>query len=153
VETEREITSLKTVEYMKQFVGDTFTGEVCGVTSFGVFVALENTAEGLIRLGDMRDDYYEFLPDRLSITGTHTKRKFTIGMKVNVVVVRANPDARQIDFLPEDLVYRKGNGEKNRIVGTGNGGASRIKLKSRTKRKKSTVSGVKKRPQKHIRKK
>src|SRR5690606_8340125 len=57
VEAERDTDRLKKCEYMLDKVGETFSGIISSVTSFGLFVELENTVEGLIRLGDMHDDY------------------------------------------------------------------------------------------------
>ena len=98
-ETERDIEALKKAEYMRQFVGDVFQGVVSGVTSFGMFVELENTVEGLVRVGDMRDDYYEFDARHYSLTGENSGKSYRIGDTVDVVLVRANTESRQIDFM------------------------------------------------------
>ena len=97
-EAERQTEDLKKVEYMEQFVGDVFEGVISNVTSFGMFVELANTVEGLIRMADMYDDYYEFHEKQYCLIGERSKKTFRIGDVVKVVLVFANVNARQIDF-------------------------------------------------------
>ena len=59
-EAERETDDLKKAEYMKERIGDKFSGIISGVTSFGMFIELENTIEGLVRVSSMDDDYYQY---------------------------------------------------------------------------------------------
>src|SRR5699024_9317978 len=59
-QAERETDDLKMAEYMSKRVGETFNGIISGVTSFGMFVELENTIEGLVRVSSMEDDYYQY---------------------------------------------------------------------------------------------
>ena len=98
-ESERDIEALKKVEYMKPYVGETFDGVISGTTSFGMFVELENTVEGLVRVADMADDYYTFDPERYTLTGRHTGNTYRIGDAARVTLVRANVENRQIDFV------------------------------------------------------
>ncbi len=97
-EAERESVEMKKVEYMQQHVGETFPGIVSGVTSFGMFVELENLVEGLVHVASLEDDYYVYVESPPSLIGERTKRRFRIGDPVQVDLVRVNVDQRQIDF-------------------------------------------------------
>ena len=99
-ETEREITAMKKAEYMEQFLGDDFDGVISGITSFGMFVELGNTVEGLVRLTDMRDDYYEFDERAYKLTGVNTGKSYNIGDSIEVILARTSAASRQIDFVP-----------------------------------------------------
>lgn len=97
-EAERETVDLKKVEYMQRYLGDVFPARVSGVVPFGIFVELENTVEGLVHVSTMSDDYYQYLEDRLALVGEHTGKVYRIGFPVQVRLVRADPEARQVDF-------------------------------------------------------
>jgi ribonuclease R len=95
---EREVDDMKMAEYMMAFVGETFAGVVSSVTSFGMFIELENTVEGLVRVEDMEDDYYIYDESRLQLVGERLKKVYALGDAVEVRVVKADPKLRQIDF-------------------------------------------------------
>ena len=97
-DAERESVDLKKVEYMQDFVGEVFTGTISGVTSFGFFVELPNTVEGLVHVSTLNDDYYQYVEKQLMLLGDNTKRIYRIGDTVKVVLVRVNVEERQIDF-------------------------------------------------------
>ena len=97
-EAERDLYEIKKCEYMNNHIGEIFDGTVSGVTSFGIFVELANTVEGLVRLEDMRDDYYIFDEKNIKLVGKHTKQEFKLGDKVKVKVISANKMLRRIDF-------------------------------------------------------
>jgi ribonuclease R len=90
---------MKKAEYMKQFEGDIFEGVISNVTSFGMFLELDNTVEGLVRMADMHDDYYEFNEKQYCLKGERTHKIYRIGDVVKVLLARANAEARQIDFV------------------------------------------------------
>jgi ribonuclease R len=103
-DAERESVDLKKVEYMKDAVGQTFAGFISGVKSFGFFVELPNTVEGLIHVSNLNDDYYLYDEKHLMLVGEHTKKIFRIGDPIKVKVTRVNIEERQIDFeLVEEL--------------------------------------------------
>lgn len=99
-EAEREIEKLKKVEYMKQFIGETFEGVVSGVTAWGMYIELPNTVEGMVRLSDMTDDFYIFDEEHYMLIGEHTKRTYKLGQKIIIEVVDTNQLLRTIDFMP-----------------------------------------------------
>lgn len=95
---ERDVNDMKMAEYMLGFIGEKFSGVISSITSFGMFVELENTIEGLIRLEDMDDDFYHFDESRMQLQGERSKRVFALGDAVEIVVVDSNPVLRQISF-------------------------------------------------------
>ncbi len=97
-EAERETKDLKKVEFMKQHEGETFEGVISSVASFGMFVELDNTIEGLIRMSSLEDDYYVFNEKQYCLVGERTRKMYRIGDEVKVLVARADIAARQIDF-------------------------------------------------------
>lgn len=97
-EAERETDKYKIVEYMKDKVGETFEGIISGVTSWGIYVELPNTVEGMVSVKDLTDDYYIYNEDSLSYMGEHTHKTYTIGDKVKVVLTRVSLELRTIDF-------------------------------------------------------
>ena len=97
-EAERETDKYKIVEYMKDKVGKEFDGIISGVTSWGIYVELENTVEGMVSTDSLYDDYYIYDENSMSYMGEHTHKTYTIGDKVRVVLVRASLIDRVIDF-------------------------------------------------------
>jgi ribonuclease R len=98
VETEREIEDLYKVIYMKKFIGEEFCGSISSVTSFGFFVSLDNTIEGLVSMTALDDDYYIYDEKRFCLSGRNKKKTYTLGDKVNVRLVRADILTKEIDF-------------------------------------------------------
>ncbi|MFQ9698890.1 ribonuclease R [Intestinibacter bartlettii] len=107
---ERDVHDYYKAVYMADRIGQEFDGTISSVTSFGMFVELENTVEGLIRMVDMTDDYYNYIESSYSLVGERTKRVFRIGDQVRIKVSKVNVDFREIDF---ELVSVK---EDNRLV-------------------------------------
>lgn len=97
-EAERELVDIKKAQYMQQFLGEVFTARIASIQSFGFFVALENTVEGLVHISSIADDYYEFNERNYTLTGNHTGRKFAMGDQVQVQLVRVSVEDAKIDF-------------------------------------------------------
>lgn len=97
-EAERDLYEIKKCEFMQKHVGEIYDGSISGVTSFGIFVELENTVEGLIHLENMKDDYYVYDENCMRLIGKRTNKIFKLGDKVKVKVVSANKLLRRIDF-------------------------------------------------------
>ena len=96
---ERDSIDIKKAEYMQDRVGKEYDGIVSSITSFGMFVELENTVEGLIRFEDMGEsEYFVYDEERKTLTGDVTLRSFHIGDKVKIRVKKANKILRQVDF-------------------------------------------------------
>ena len=95
---ERDSVDIKMAEYMQDKIGNEYNGIVSSITSFGMFVELENTVEGLIRFEDLGDEYFIYDEDRKTLLGEQTKTIYKIGDKIKVQVTRADKQTRQIDF-------------------------------------------------------
>lgn len=96
MEAEREADDIKKAEYMRAHVGEEYSAVISSCTNFGIYAELENGIEGLIRLADLKDDYYVFNPDNLSLTGEHTGKAYRIGDSVDIIV--ASVDIKNINF-------------------------------------------------------
>ena len=99
MEAERETDDLKKAEYMTYHIGEEFDGIISSVMSFGMFVELENTIEGLVRISSLVDDYYIFDADNYLFRGDRTKKTFRIGDPVRIKVIKADISQKQIDFM------------------------------------------------------
>ena len=95
---ERDADKLKKAEYMENKIGEEYEGIISSVTQFGVFVELENTVEGLVRFENLGDEYFEYDENRKILIGEKTGQTFKIGDKMNVRVINASKELRQIDF-------------------------------------------------------
>ena len=97
VECEREVEDMKMAEYMEEHIGEEFEGMISSVTSFGMFVELDNLVEGLVPLRDM-PDFFHYDEERMTLTGERSHIKYTIGERVLIKVVRASKEEKTIDF-------------------------------------------------------
>lgn len=134
INAERAVDDLKKTEYMADQVGNTFDAVVSSVTSFGMFIQLDNTVEGLIHISNMKDDFYEFDEKSLSMHGRGTGKTFKVGQPIKVKLIRADVEHRQIDFervlTPEEQEQadkREAEFKKKRSMqhGRGRGGHGR----------------------------
>ncbi len=95
---ERESEDIKKAEYMESRIGEEYEGIISSVTSFGIFVELENTVEGLIRFDDLGDEYFIYDEERKRLIGEHTKTTYKIGDKIKIRVKDASKLLRTVDF-------------------------------------------------------
>ena len=98
---ERDVTKLYLADYMSRFLGEEFDGVVAGVTSFGVFIELPNTVEGLVRIEELPGSGWEFDATRMTLTARSGQR-ITFGTPMRVRLVAASNITGQIDFVPAD---------------------------------------------------
>ncbi len=106
MEAERAANKYKQVEYMQQFIGDTFDGVISGVAHFGFWVeTIDTKCEGLVSIHNMTArDEFKHDESEYALVGLHTGRRFRIGDKVKIRVMSANLTKRQLDYdLVEDL--------------------------------------------------
>ena len=101
-EAERETVKLKKVAYMENHLGDVFDGIISGVTSWGVYVEMSNTVEGMIRVSDLPYDFYEYDENAYSLTGKDSGRRYCIGQLMRVRVIRTNVFEKTIDLEEAD---------------------------------------------------
>lgn len=95
-DVERAITDYKKCEYMEQFIGQYFVGIISGVNSRGFFVELENTCEGQVSISSLKDDFYDFDENSLSLVSHNNFYK--IGEKVEVILTDVNKKERKLFF-------------------------------------------------------
>ena len=95
---ERESEDIKKAEYMENKIGQKYQGIISSVTSFGIFVELENTIEGLIRFEDLGNEYFIYDEDKKILIGENTGDTYKIGDRINIKVKDANKLLRTIDF-------------------------------------------------------
>ena len=99
VEAEREVEKLKKAEYMTYHIGEIYDGVISGITHFGIYVQLNNTVEGLIRIDDLNDDYYDYVPGKYALIGERTGKVYKLGDKVRIFVYNVDMCKYEIDFL------------------------------------------------------
>ncbi len=97
-EAEREVIKLKEIEYMSEHIGEEFDGVVSGVTSSYIFVELENTVEGAVSVAYMYDDCYYFSEETYSMIGENSKKRYQLGDKVRIKVLKCDKIKKTIDF-------------------------------------------------------
>lgn len=98
IDTEREVNDLKMTEFMSDQVGQHFDAVVSSVTSFGMFIQLPNTVEGLIHISNLTDDFYSYDEKSMTLTGRGTHKQFRVGMPIKVTLINANVEQHQLDF-------------------------------------------------------
>ena len=95
---ERKVDDYEKALYMSSRIGKRFKGTIVGVQSFGFFVELENTIEGLVPIRSLYDDFYEFDEDTMSLQAQMTGNRYQIGQSVNVVCMETDINKGQITF-------------------------------------------------------
>lgn len=107
-DAEREVDDLKKAEYMLDRIGEEYTGIISSVTSFGMFVELPNTIEGLVHITALDDDYYIYDESHLCLIGERNRKIYKLGDKVKVQCSRVDIPNREIFFeLVEDSSERE----------------------------------------------
>ena len=152
---ERDAVKLKKVQYMVPHIGEEFNGKISGVTSWGLYVALPNSIEGMIPVRTMTDDFYEFSEESYELVGKSFNRHYTLCMPLRVKLVAAEPTTRLIDFELVDDFMGGGTKYRKKTVGlekpTHNGRFSKkaIKQMSRMSRGKQKDGKGKNRKKNH----
>jgi len=137
---ERDFVDYKMCEYMEDKIGLEYDGIISSITSFGMFVQLPSTIEGLVRMVDLEDDYYEFDEVHYTLIGRRTGRMYNIGDSIKVRLVKVNTELKQIDFQPVENVM---NNKKGKSFGKEKTGKKEVKNGAR-KTSKSKQKGGKK---------
>ena len=95
---ERDVDKMKKAEYMMDHIGEVYEGIISGVQEFGIFVELENTVEGLIKVDNLKGDYYVYNKDLMALVGKRTSKIYGFGDKITVKVTGADKDRSTVDF-------------------------------------------------------
>lgn len=98
-EATRDVVAWLKCEFMQQFLGQTFTGVISGVTHFGLFVELNDIyVEGLVHITALKNDYYNHDPSKHRLVGERTRQIYRLGDPLAVTLVQVNLDERKITF-------------------------------------------------------
>lgn len=116
VDAERETDDLKKAEFMADKIGEEFDGIISSVTSFGLFVELPNTIEGLVHVSYMVDDYYHYDERQYAMIGERTGNVFRIGDEIRVRVINVNIEERAVDFEIVGMKPKKKREERTKKV-------------------------------------
>jgi len=99
-EAEREIIKIKLLRYLQEHKDEVFEAVVTGVMEYGVFLRLEHYAvEGLVKVQDIKDDFYRYDEKKRALVGTRTGRTFELGQPQRVTIGRIDMARRQLDLL------------------------------------------------------
>ncbi len=114
-EAERASIKYKMVEFMQDKIGLEFDGNVSGITEWGIFVELNPTkVEGLVALREIKEDYFIYDDETMSLRGKSSGKRFVLGTPVKVKVVKASLEQKQLDFalIWEEPLEQKKNDTK-----------------------------------------
>ncbi len=108
-EATRDVEAWLKCYYMRDRVGDSFNGSISAVVVFGIFVALDDVyVEGLVHVSDLGNDYFHFDAAKHQLVGERTARRFRLGDRVKVRVVRVDIESSKIDFVLDDPASQRG---------------------------------------------
>jgi ribonuclease R len=138
MEAERETNALKMAEYMLDHIGEEFEGIISGVASYGLFVRLPNTIEGMVHVSYLTDDYYHYHEKLYALIGERTGKVYRIGDPVLVRCTGVSKENKTIDFELVGLKKRqKDEKRKPKII-------KAFKESEKEKKRKSKEKGDKK---------
>ena len=94
----RDSQEVKLIELLEAHVGEVFSAMIAGVASYGLFVRLDNTAEGMVEMGDLGREYFILDPVRHTLTGSDTGRQYRLGKRLAVRLSEADSRTRRLRF-------------------------------------------------------
>ena len=98
-EAERETEKMKKAQYMKSHIGEVYEGVISGITTWGIYVELPNTIEGMVHVSNMWDDMYYYKEETMEMIGAEFGKVYSLGQRVKIQVLRSDPETRTIDFV------------------------------------------------------
>jgi len=123
--------------YMRDHLGSVFTGSVSSVTSFGMFVSLDDLyVEGLVHISELGKDYFQFDAAKHQLLGERTGQRYRLGDRVQVRVVKVDMESTKIDFVLHELIDTSGHGTAEEGRTTGKKSASKKPSKGKAREKK-----------------
>ena len=96
---ERDVTDMKMAEYMEGHIGEVYKGMISTVTNYGMYVELPNLVEGLVKIDSIDDDYYTYDESTYSLIGKKSKKRYVLGMSVEIVVESVVKEKGLINFI------------------------------------------------------
>lgn len=138
----RDVESWLKTYYMRDKVGETFSGKITHIANFGIFVTLDDIhIEGMVHVSDLGEDYFNYRPDLLAMVGERSGIRFNMGDSVVVKVARADLDTSKIDLvLVQDSIKGKNRGKKGSLKTQ----AETVSNKKATKSTKKSVQAASK---------
>jgi ribonuclease R len=130
----REVTMIKSLRLLEERIGEELEGVVTGIAQFGMFVQLtEFLVEGLLRFGDLADDWWEVDASRGWVSGTRTGRRYTLGQPLKVEVVGVDIPGRQMELVLSGADAKEDAAKRSRPGGgkADRGGSDRSRGSSR----------------------
>lgn len=118
-DAEREVEKMKKAEYMEQFIGQSFDGVISGVTTWGMYVELPNTVEGMVRVADIPGDYYYFEEEKYRMVGERTGKSYKLGEPIRITVSAVDKLTKTIDFTiadDSDAADKTGDASEKKVV-------------------------------------
>lgn len=147
-EASRDVTNWLKCYYMQDKVGEVFEGTVSGVTSFGVFVALDDAyVEGLLHVTELGNDYFHYEKAHHEMVGERTGAKYRLGDRVTIKVARVDLETTKIDFSLVNKLTSLENDSKtkgHRNLGSHKAGAKPSGLPKKSTSRKNRSSKVSK---------
>lgn len=101
-EAERETEKLKKAEYMGKHIGEIFEGVISSITSWGMYVELPNTVEGMVHVTSLQDDYYYYDEEHYEMKAEHINRTYKLGQKIKIKVVGIDMLQKSVNFEVAD---------------------------------------------------
>ena len=98
-EAERDTDKLKMAQFREDKIGCVYDGVISGITGWGIYVELANTVEGMVPVAELKDDYYVYDEESLTLTGESTKKQYRLGDRVKVEVYKVDRNEGAVDFL------------------------------------------------------
>lgn len=116
----REVIHYLKCKFMSDKINQTFSGTVCNITAFGVFIMLDDFyIDGLIHISELGADYFHFHPEKQALIGENTGEIYSLGRRLKVKLVRCDVDDLKIDFVPvleqKSTVNIKNFSKKSRV--------------------------------------
>ena len=146
---ENELRETIVIGFLAEKIGQEYEGVITGVTNFGIFVQLRKfLIDGLVRLDDLGDDWWEVMPRYAQVKGERTGKTYRIGDIMNVRIARASASQRMLDLAPCQTAKpdrgakpKPGRGKKKQAHGkkAGKAGAARQSRKSTTSKKRKSA--------------
>ena len=112
VDAERDTDKLMMALYMESKIGQSFEGQISGVTGWGMYVALPNTVEGMVPISKIPGDDFDYSEKEYALVGRYTKKQFRLGEHVKITVANVDTVLRTIDFALNWETEEKKNGKK-----------------------------------------
>jgi ribonuclease R len=97
-EAEREVQKLKKIEFMEPHIGEVFDGVISGISTMGIYIELPNTVEGMVKIDELKDDFYFFDEEHYRVIGRNINKCYNLGQRVKVKLEEADKLLRSIVF-------------------------------------------------------